>query len=69
MEDWGIGIAANDIEKIFNRGFTTKGTENRGIGLALIKNFVKAKKGTIAYQNKSEGGASFQIIIPKERLC
>lgn len=69
VEDWGIGIAANDIEKIFNRGFTTKGTENRGIGLALIKNFVKAKKGTIAYQNKSEGGASFQINIPKERLC
>ncbi|QNB47883.1 two-component system sensor histidine kinase DcuS [Thermanaerosceptrum fracticalcis] len=68
VEDWGKGIAGEINDKIYQQGFTTKGEENKGIGLTLVKHFVEEKDGNISWYNKSTGGVVFQIAIPKGRI-
>lgn len=65
VEDWGQGIDRQIKERIFEQGFTTKGLENKGIGLTLVKNYVTEKNGSIIWNNKPEGGVIFQISIRK----
>ena len=36
VDDSGAGIAADKLDRIFERGFSTKG-EGRGTGLSLVK--------------------------------
>ncbi len=68
VEDWGEGIEEAISDKIYQQGFTTKGRENKGIGLTLVKNFVEEMDGHISWHNKPAGGVIFQIIIPKGRV-
>jgi signal transduction histidine kinase/CheY-like chemotaxis protein len=69
--DTGIGIAAEDIEKIFEY-YTQAGDATRrrqggyGIGLGIVDNYVKAlggKRGVIS----SPEGSTFSVEIPVDR--
>ncbi|MED3382658.1 sensor histidine kinase [Bacillus tropicus] len=62
--DSGIGIPAEKITTIFQKGFSTKGN-NRGYGLANVKEMVDVLEGTIEIQNEKNGGAIFTIYLPK----
>ncbi|TKV48945.1 sensor histidine kinase [Bacillus sp. PIC28] len=62
--DSGIGIPAEKISTIFQKGFSTKGTD-RGYGLANVKEMVDLLEGTIEIQNEKNGGAIFTIYLPK----
>jgi CitB family two-component system sensor histidine kinase CitS len=62
--DSGIGIPAEKITTIFQKGFSTKGN-NRGYGLANVKEMVDLLQGTIEIQNEKNGGAIFTIYLPK----
>ncbi|EJR92198.1 ATP-binding protein [Bacillus cereus] len=62
--DSGIGIPAEKITTIFQKGFSTKGTD-RGYGLANVKEMVDLLGGTIEIQNEKNGGAIFTIYLPK----
>ena len=49
LEDNGIGIRPENMEKVFIPLFTTKGTENgTGLGLYAMQNLVKGQGGEIA---------------------
>jgi DNA-binding response OmpR family regulator/two-component sensor histidine kinase len=72
VEDSGIGIAKEHIDKIFDLFFEipvhnnvpinyNKGT---GIGLSIVKNIVNLHKGSINVENKETGGVVFKVTMP-----
>ena len=65
IRDNGIGIKAENLEKIFERGYTTK-EGSRGQGLFLVKDIVEALKGSINVESILEQGTQFTVELPKE---
>lgn len=63
IEDNGVGIPANSIDKLFNSFFTTK-SDGMGIGLAICRTIVEAHGGEISAENMPEGGARFTVGLP-----
>ncbi len=69
VEDTGIGIKQEDIDKIFKIGssFSKRGTENEkgtGLGLLLCKEFVEEHGGEIWVESEEGKGSSFKFSIP-----
>ena len=65
IEDNGIGIPEDVIEKIFEPFFTTKGPR-KGIGLGLTLSYELLNKmgGNIEVESTPGKGSSFRIILP-----
>jgi len=63
VEDTGVGIDPKNQEKVFQWGFSTKGTGNRGIGLPLVKQTVERLGGTIDFES-GNWGTRFGVKIP-----
>ena len=63
IRDTGPGIAAQDIDRVFEGFFTTK-TEGMGIGLAVCQSIIAAHGGAIAAANHEQGGACFHFSLP-----
>lgn len=62
VEDDGVGICREHMEKIFNPFFTTKGPDRgTGLGLYLVYNEVKRLGGTIAVESASGGPTRFTV--------
>jgi two-component system sensor histidine kinase DctS len=61
VQDAGKGIPAEEKEKIFTYGFSTKEKEGRGIGLSLVHKIVTDHQGEIIVN--SEVGKGTEIII------
>lgn len=68
VRDWGEGVPVEQREAIFDQGFTTKDSINRGIGLYLVKRYVELAGGSISVSSLAEGGAEFTIHIPKDEV-
>jgi len=64
ITDQGPGIDPELMDKIFEPFFTTR-SKGTGLGLAFAFQVIKAHGGMITAQNSPEGGAVFQIKIPK----
>jgi len=66
IEDNGVGIKKENINKIFNPGFTSK-KRGWGLGLSLVKRIiVDFHKGKIIVKNTRVGkGTLFQILLNK----
>ena len=62
VDDSGAGMAAPQLDRIFERGFSTKG-EGRGTGLSLVKETVDAFGGTIRVESEPGIGSSFIITF------
>ena len=66
VRDNGIGIAANNLPKIFLHGFTTKKT-GHGFGLHNCANAAQEMDGSLtAYSDGPGKGASFVLRMPVE---
>lgn len=63
VEDTGVGISPENQLKIYQWGFSTKGTENRGIGLSLVKQTVDLLGGTVELES-GKWGTRFGVKIP-----
>ena len=73
VEDTGIGITEENIEKLFNakKNFTTIGTENEkgtGLGLTICKDLVELNNGRIWVESTPNIGSKFFIELPKAAL-
>jgi signal transduction histidine kinase/ligand-binding sensor domain-containing protein/DNA-binding response OmpR family regulator len=65
--DSGMGIEANQLENIFERFTrlqTTKSIQGTGIGLALVKELVKANLGKISVTSEIGKGSTFTLELP-----
>lgn len=63
VEDNGPGIASEHLRKLFTPFFTTK-SEGFGLGLSITRKIIEPMGGTVAGNNKLEGGALFLILLP-----
>jgi signal transduction histidine kinase len=63
IRDTGPGIAAEDLDRVFEGFFTTK-AEGMGIGLAVCQSIIAAHGGAIAASNHEQGGACFHFSLP-----
>ena len=63
VQDTGVGIAAENLNKIFKPFFTTK-AQGQGLGLAVCKRLVEVQGGTISVQSQLGAGSTFTIKIP-----
>jgi signal transduction histidine kinase/PAS domain-containing protein/ActR/RegA family two-component response regulator len=70
VKDSGIGIAARNLETIFDRFTRIEGTKARtyegtGIGLALVRELVTSHGGAIKVKSTEGIGSEFIVSIPK----
>lgn len=63
VKDTGPGIS-DSIADIFDRGETTKDGDNRGQGLAIVKDLANKSHSLISYRTSS-AGTEFRITIPQ----
>lgn len=67
IKDTGIGIDEENVSKIFDPGFTTKGVGiGLGLGLYISYNIVQNHNGEISVISESGNGAEFIIRIPMD---
>jgi len=65
--DNGVGIPGENLDRIFNHGFTTK-NDGHGFGLHSCANAAKEIGGWISVQSDGPGqGATFTLGLPVER--
>lgn len=72
IEDNGIGIAKEDIEKLFRIDvqYTRSGTNEEkgsGLGLILCKEFVEKNEGKLWVESKINKGSIFKISLPRAK--
>jgi two-component system, NtrC family, sensor kinase len=65
-QDDGVGIPAQNLERVFEKGFSTKSREtNQGIGLHWCANALSALGGRIWADSEGPGrGASLHLLVP-----
>jgi PAS domain S-box-containing protein len=68
VTDTGCGIAKENIEKVFQPFFTTKGPEaGSGLGLSMIYGFVKQSGGVIKIYSEVGHGTTVRLYLPRAR--
>ena len=65
VQDRGAGIAPENLQKIFDPFFSTKG-RNRGLGLAISHAIAEAHHGLIEVESEPGQGATFRVLLPAE---
>jgi PAS domain S-box-containing protein len=71
VEDTGIGISSKYINNLFapfsqeDTGQTRK-YEGNGLGLALVKEYVRVNNGEIAVQSEKNKGTVFSVVFEKK---
>lgn len=73
VADTGIGISAEDQERLFQRFFRAEGAilgaiDGTGLGLAIVKAIVDAHGGDLAVESIAGRGTTFRIGLPLERV-
>jgi two-component system NtrC family sensor kinase len=64
ISDTGVGIPPENLSKVFDPGFTTKGVGlGTGLGLSICYKIIQDHRGTIAAES-SKQGTTFTISIP-----
>ena len=61
--DQGAGIRAENLEKIFEPGFTTQ-CGSPGLGLAVTRKVIEQHGGTIRVESREGKGTTFTLTLP-----
>ena len=68
IADTGIGIAPENVAKIYDPFYTTKGVgQGTGLGLAVSYGIVQEHTGRISVDSTPGRGTTFRIILPAAR--
>jgi len=65
ISDTGVGIPRENMRKIFDPGFTTKGIGvGTGLGLSICYKIIQDHRGRIAVESEVGRGTTFTITLP-----
>lgn len=69
VQDDGIGIPEEDVERIFERFYQVNSPQNTtnqgsGIGLHIVKEYVELHGGNIHAERLPDGGSRFEFLLP-----
>ncbi|MCD6292941.1 MAG: HAMP domain-containing protein [Deltaproteobacteria bacterium] len=64
IKDTGCGIADENIEKLFDPFFSTKGHKGTGLGLSVSYGIIQSHGGDIEVESKLGRGTTFTISLP-----
>jgi signal transduction histidine kinase len=69
VEDTGVGIPADQFDKIFTSFYQVDSSSTReyggaGLGLAIVKSFVEGHGGVVRVASELGHGSRFTLILP-----
>lgn len=64
ISDTGAGIHPDDLDKIWQRFYTTK-SQGTGLGLPAVNRLVRKNLGTISVESEEGRGSTFTIYLPR----
>ena len=64
VEDTGVGIPPEHLQKIFDLYFTTK-EKGSGIGLSMVYRIVQLHDGDVEVQSTPGRGTRFRLVFPE----
>jgi signal transduction histidine kinase len=66
ISDTGSGVAPDELPRLFDPGFSTKGARVKaGMGLLVSLNVMQKHGGTIDVQSEIGKGSTFTIMLPQ----
>ncbi len=66
IKDNGAGIPRENIRKVMNPFFTTKGPSYKGLGLTIAHSILERHKGKIKIESQSGLGTTVKIYLPEK---
>ncbi|OJZ73925.1 histidine kinase [Mycobacterium paraffinicum] len=70
MRDTGVGIAADDLDRLFDRFYRAdnlrgRSVEGTGIGLSLVRGLVELHSGTVEIESELDRGTTVTVRLPQ----
>jgi signal transduction histidine kinase len=70
VRDTGIGIAADQLERIFDpfvqvRSELTRTAEGTGLGLAISRDLARGMGGDLTAESEPRVGSVFTLVLPR----
>lgn len=70
VEDHGIGIERDQLERLFERFYRTDKARSSanggtGLGLSIVKHIAIAHKGSVSVQSETGQGSTFSLVLPQ----
>ncbi|MCP4710226.1 MAG: HAMP domain-containing protein, partial [Planctomycetes bacterium] len=66
VSDNGCGISPDDMTRVFDPFFSTKGPRGNGLGLAIAWSIIDKHNGRIDLNSEIGKGTTFTIVLPAE---
>ena len=64
VSDTGCGISEEDLDKIFDIFYSTKGSRGTGFGLPVTKKIIHEHGGSLSVQSTKAAGTTFSVCLP-----
>lgn len=64
VTDTGMGIKKEDLARIFDPFFSTKGVKGTGLGLSVSYGIIKNMNGNIEAESEEGKGSTFKVTLP-----
>jgi two-component system NtrC family sensor kinase len=65
VQDNGVGIPKEHLDRIFDPFFTTKKAGGTGLGLSITYGIVQKLDGQVMVDSKVGEGTRFTVVLPK----
>jgi PAS domain S-box-containing protein len=69
ISDTGVGMNAEQLSRLFEPFYSTKGDRGVGLGLATVYGIVRQSGGFVTVESEPGRGSSFRILLPATGLA